>query len=203
MKTKKNLFPKLQSKIDALNFDTISPTRKKELQPLINYVAEHHDKTAQINFICTHNSRRSQFGQVWAQVAADYYDVKAACFSSGTEVTACNERTIASLIRFGFEIEKEGIENPLYKLKYGFEPTLISVFSKRFDHPKNPKTNFAAVMTCAHADENCPYIPGAELRIPIRYMDPKLFDDSLEEEARYDERSLQIATEMFYVFSNI
>jgi arsenate reductase len=58
-------------------------------------------------------------------------------------------------------------------------------------------------MTTSQPDENSPYIPGAEARIPIRYEDPKIFDGTPEEEARYDERSLQIASEMFYVFSKI
>jgi arsenate reductase (thioredoxin) len=58
-------------------------------------------------------------------------------------------------------------------------------------------------MTCAHADENCPFIPSSDRRIAVRYEDPKAFDDSPLEEAKYDERSLQIASEMFYVFRQI
>ena len=58
-------------------------------------------------------------------------------------------------------------------------------------------------MTCSHADENCPVIPGTEKRIVVRYEDPKAFDNTSEEADRYDERSLQIAAEMFYVFSKI
>jgi len=58
-------------------------------------------------------------------------------------------------------------------------------------------------MTCDHADENCPFIPGTEQRIPVRYEDPKAFDNTPLEAEKYDERSVQIATEMFYVFSKI
>ena len=58
-------------------------------------------------------------------------------------------------------------------------------------------------MTCSQADGGCPFIAGAEKRIPITYEDPKAFDDSPLEEAKYDERSLQIASEMFYVFRQI
>ena len=67
----------------------------------------------------------------------------------------------------------------------------------------NP-TKFAAVMTCAHADENCPFIPGAEQRIPVRYKDPKAFDDTPEEKvAGIANKSIEIATEMHYIFSSI
>jgi arsenate reductase len=67
----------------------------------------------------------------------------------------------------------------------------------------NPVTNFAVVMTCSDADENCPIIPGAEKRISVMYEDPKLFDHTVLEKEKYRERSLQIAAEMKYVFSNI
>ena len=72
-----------------------------------------------------------------------------------------------------------------------------------YDDPINKASRFAAVMTCDHADENCPFIPGTEQRIPVRYEDPKAFDDSDIESDKYDERSLQIASEMWHVFSQI
>jgi arsenate reductase len=77
------------------------------------------------------------------------------------------------------------------------------MFSKLFDDAINQFDHFAAVMTCDHADENCPFIPGTEQRISVQYADPKAFDGTSEEAARYDERSFQIASEMFYVFSKI
>ena len=77
------------------------------------------------------------------------------------------------------------------------------MFSKLFSDEVNQVENFAAVMTCDHADENCPVIPGTEQRISVNYIDPKAFDNSPEEAGRYDERSFQIASEMFYVFSKI
>ena len=58
-------------------------------------------------------------------------------------------------------------------------------------------------MTCSHADENCPFIAGAEQRIPVRYDDPKAFDNTPQQLEKYRERSLQIATALFYVFSQI
>ena len=58
-------------------------------------------------------------------------------------------------------------------------------------------------MTCDSANEACPFVPGAEIRIPITFKDPKAFDNTPQQAEKYKERSLQIATELFYVFSQI
>ncbi len=58
-------------------------------------------------------------------------------------------------------------------------------------------------MTCSDADENCPFIPGAEFRLPLTYEDPKEADDTPYEESRYDERVRQIGVEMMYVFQQL
>lgn len=156
-----------------------------------------------LNFICTHNSRRSQFTQIWAQTAADYFGIPAHCYSGGVEVTAFNERAVSSIQRSGFRVTSEGKVNPRYLISHSDDGQPINAFSKLFDDPANEASEFAAVMTCSHADENCPFIPGTEKRIPVRYDDPKEFDDTPLETQKYDERSLQIASEMFYVFSQI
>jgi len=44
---------------------------------------------------------------------------------------------------------------------------------------------------------------GAEARFPIKYDDPKAFDGTELMNEKYSERSLQIASEMYYVFSQI
>jgi arsenate reductase len=120
------------------------------------------------------------------------------------EVTAFNERAVAALKRAGFRVVASDGANPLVEVSHsegGHQP--IRAFSKLFDDPENGSGLFAAVMTCSHADENCPFIPGAEIRIPVRYEDPKEFDGLPQEAAKYDERSLQISSELFYVFSKI
>ena len=164
-----------------------------------------NNKEVCLVFICTHNSRRSQLAQVWAQTAAAYFNIPLLCFSGGVEVTACNERTITSLKRSGFKINNERgeIENPVYKVFYSDNEEPIQLFSKFYDDTVNPQDNFAAILTCSDADQNCPFIPGAEARISLKYNDPKEFDDTTMETSKYDERSQQIAAEMFYVFSKI
>ena len=130
-----------------------------------------------------------------------YYGFSINSFSGGTEVTNCNPRTIASFERMGFRVKNPGGANPHYELTYHKKKNPIIVFSKTFDDASNPKNNFAAIMTCTNADENCPIISGAEKRISLPFEDPKIYDNSNQELEKYDERSLQIATEMKYVFN--
>jgi len=199
------LNPKLKEVISSINTENIPKERQESLQVLIDYVANKIKAGLPINlnFICTHNSRRSQFSQIWAKVASVYSGIEINSFSGGVEVTAFNERAVESLKRFGFEISAEGENNPKYFVKYSKNLKPIVAFSKLFDDETSPKENFSAIMTCSHADENCPFIPGAEKRIPIRYDDPKEFDGTPEEEEMYDARSIEIATEMFFLFSAI
>lgn len=199
------MFPSIQVIIDKMDFASISELRKTELHALADYIQEKRDKKEEIllNYVCTHNSRRSQFSQLWSQVAADYYSINVQSFSGGVEVTACNERTIASLERFGFQVRKEGVENPHYHVKWREDAPEFVLYSKLLEDEQNPTSSFAAIMTCSHADENCPLVLGCEKRIPIRYEDPKTYDDTVLESTFYDYRSFEIATELFYVFSRI
>lgn len=206
MDTAKNLIrPDLQVAIDRACKREVGVERKAALQPLIDYIQSKVDQgaVAHLNFICTHNSRRSQLSQVWAQTAAHYFGVPASCYSGGVEVTAFNERAVASLKRSGFRVASEGEGNPKYAVYFSETLPPIRAFSKLYDDPENAAPGFAAVMTCSEADENCPFIPGSERRIPVRYEDPKAFDGTPREALGYDERSRQIASEMFYVFSQI
>lgn len=199
------MYPKLQTVID--NFSKYSPPKDREeiLGHLADYIVEklkRDDKVA-LNFICTHNSRRSQLAQVWGQTAADYFKIPVTCFSGGVEVTAFNERAVKALESSGFQINQEGKGNPIYSIHSSPESKPILAFSKLYDDSHNAKTGFAAVMTCDHADENCPYIPGADLRLPLRYLDPKAFDDTSLEAEKYLERSLQIGAELFFAFNKV
>jgi len=196
------MLAKLNSTIEQVLKIPIPDNRKLILDKFKDYIQNKLEigETPRLNFICTHNSRRSQFSQIWAQTAAAFFAIDVECFSGGVELTAFNERAVASILRCGFKVEKEGEINPKYTVYYDTKSKPIVAFSKLFDDTPSP---FAAVMTCAHADENCPFIPAAECRIPVRYDDPKAFDDNALEAEKYDERSIQIASEMFYVFRNL
>ena len=196
------MLAKLNSTIEQVLKIPIPENRKVILDKFKDYIQNKLEigETPRLNFICTHNSRRSQFSQIWAQTAAAFFAIDVECFSGGVELTAFNERAVASILRCGFKVEKEDEINPKYTVYYDTKSKPIVAFSKLFYDTPSP---FAAVMTCAHADENCPFIPAAECRIPVRYDDPKAFDDTALEAEKYDERSIQIASEMFYVFRNL
>jgi arsenate reductase (thioredoxin) len=160
-----------------------------------------------LTFICTHNSRRSHLVQIWAQKAALHHGLSfIQTFSGGTETTAFNPRAVAALRRAGLTIndsEASAADNPRYEviIKVGTPPVIS--FSKMFDHPENPQKNFCAVMTCSEADESCPIIFGANSKIRLIYQDPKVSDGTNTEIVTYDQRCLQIASEMFYVMRQV
>lgn len=201
------LFAKIDRYISKLNVESISTDRKETLQMLANFIGEktENEEEINLNFICTHNSRRSHLSQVWAQTMANYFKVtNVFCYSGGTESTALFPMVAETLKKTGFEIEKlSESNNPVYSIKYAENQHPVIGFSKKFEDDFNPKTGFAAIMTCSHADEGCPIVLGAEKRIPITFEDPKAFDNTPIQAEKYAERSMQIATEMFYVFSKI
>ena len=205
MKTK--LFKELESTGLTFKFDGITPDRKAILQPLIDFIQDKHSNENEIrlNLICTHNSRRSHLSQVWAQTAAAYYGIKNVfCYSGGTEATALFPLVAETLKYAGFKVQiiAEG-SNPIYAIKFSNNEPPVIGFSKAYDDEFNPSGEFAAIMTCSQADGDCPFISGAETRIPITYDDPKAFDNTAHQAEKYRERSLQIGTEMFYIFSQI
>lgn len=200
-----SFFPAVEATIASLPISKIPEDRIPVIQSMVDYILGKikSGEEIRLNFICTHNSRRSQFSQIWAQTAADYIGVKAFCYSGGVEVTAFNERAVAAIRRDGFKVVQKGDDNPVYFIFHGQEAEPIVTFSKVYDDPINPNSGFAAVMTCDHADENCPFIPGAEVRIPLRFEDPKAFDGTDLEEKMYTERSHQIGAELFLIFQKV
>jgi arsenate reductase len=201
------VFPSIENEIRHFQFGTISSERKTILLPLIDFIQEKVGKQQEVrlNFICTHNSRRSHLSQVWAQTAAAHFNVKNVfCYSGGTEATALFPTAAKTLEQAGFEVHplSEG-KNPVYSIKYSENEHPIIGFSKTYDDSFNPQSAFAAILTCSNADNGCPFIAGAEKRIPITFEDPKVFDNTPQQEEKYKERSIQIATELFYVFSQI
>lgn len=185
----------------------ISVERKELLQHLIDYIktkVENRD-TIRLNFICTHNSRRSHLSQIWAQTMAFHFGIKNVfCYSGGTEATALFPKVAETLNHQGFQILQLSEDvNPVYAVKYDPNEAPVICFSKTYDNDFNPKNNYTAIMTCNSADEACPIVFGAELRIPVKYEDPKIFDGTDFQDEKYAERSLEIAQEMWWVFGSI
>ncbi|WP_431136200.1 low molecular weight phosphatase family protein [Psychroserpens mesophilus] len=201
------LFSEIEEFIQKLNLQTISDERKSVIQPLIDFIQTKTSSNEQIriNFICTHNSRRSHLSQVWAQTMAHYFSIKNVhCYSGGTEATALFPMVAETLQHSGFQVNKiSKNNNPIYSIKYADNEHPVIGFSKKLDDDFNPKSEFAAIMTCDSANEACPFVSGAEKRIPITFEDPKAYDNTPQQAEKYNERSLQIATELCYVFSQI
>ena len=199
--------PNLKQTIVHIQNQLISEERKMVLQPLIDYIQAkvNQNKYIRLNFICTHNSRRSHLSQIWAQTMAFHFKIKNVfCYSGGTEATVMFPKVVETLTNQGFQIKKLSQEqNPVYSVKFDKNQHPVICFSKTYFDDFNPKTNFGAIMTCNNADEGCPMFFGAEARFPIKYDDPKAFDGTELMDTKYAERSLEIAAEMHYVFSKI
>lgn len=197
------MYPELEEYITPLHEDvsSIPADRQRVLTELAAYIRDRQaaQEPIRLNFICTHNSRRSLISQIWAATAAAYHGVKDVhCYSGGTEATAFNPRAVRAMERAGFRIEGHSEDNnPQYRVRFAPDAPAILCYSKVFDAPENPNADFAAVMTCSHADENCPFIPGAK-RIAVTYEDPKVSDGTPDEEATYDARVRQIGRELLY-----
>ncbi|MCU0392026.1 MAG: protein-tyrosine-phosphatase [Thermoflexibacter sp.] len=212
------LFPELQTYCNSLEseFSQISEDRKENLKKIAQFISEKYKKgeTVNLTFICTHNSRRSQFGQVWAKVAAAYYGLnleKIQTYSGGTEATACNPRTVAALQRAGIKVETMNqisapatvANNPRYEVRFAEKTTPFFLFSKKYSDEQNPQKNYGAILVCSQADEACPVVFGADARIYHGYEDPKKSDGTPEETQTYDATCRLIARELFYVFGQV
>lgn len=206
------LYPELQnySKQLASNFETIDTERRIKLQEIGDYIIKQKQSSKKVDIIiiCTHNSRRSHFGQIWLQIATYYYGIEGInTFSGGTEATAFNPRAVTALERAGIKIDKttafEGDTNPVYSVSVGEKIPKTSMFSKKYSQKQNPQKDFIAIMVCSDADKNCPLVMGADARFAVPFEDPKLSDGTPNESQTYDERCKQIGTEFFFVMNYV
>ncbi|MEM9548763.1 MAG: protein-tyrosine-phosphatase [Bacteroidota bacterium] len=196
-----DLIQKLMKEIDLISQD-----RRAELDHIASTIQNHlkTENTLDIIVVCTHNSRRSQLGELWINQLAYYHKLdRISAFSGGMEATAFNHRMVAAVREAGFVLEeKEKGTNPKYVAaeEYDSEHTM---FSKVYDHPMNPQRRYMALMVCDHADENCPVVIGMKYRIPLRYKDPKEFDDTDAESKAYGDKVEEIGREMIYLFNKL
>ena len=201
------LFKTIENQISSFGLINITPERKIILQPLIDFIQEKlsHQHKKSLNLIFTSNIQKTHYSQFGPQTAAAYFNIENVfCYSGGTEATALFPMVAKTIEQNGFQIKRLSTEsNSVYAIKYSDNEHPIIGFSKTFDDDFNPKSGFAAILTCSQADGDCPFIAGAEKRIPIPFEDPKVFDNTAQQTEKYLERSIEIATELFYVFSQI
>ena len=191
----------------ASELDKVTADRQVLLSQIAATIATRLESAQEANltFICTQNSRRSQMSQIWAQTAASYYRLdQVLAFSGGTQPTDCNCRTVSAMRRVGFSIRNSTAgTNPVYQVRYADDRPALRAYSKLYNADDNPKTNFIALMTCSIADRTCPVVAGASARYALHYLDPKVCDDTPDETSAYNERCREIAREMFYIMSEV
>lgn len=190
-----------------LEFDLIPESRKQELKNLALTIKESLVLfgRADLTIICTHNSRRSQLGQLWLKVAALYYGIENIyTYSGGTEATAFNIRMINALKDFGFNVKTlDETSNPKYHIKLADDDeTMDILYSKVYSESYNPQQNFIAIMVCNSADKGCPLVVGAFKRVSLPYLDPKAFDDTDLEKEKYLEKVSEIGREMLFILKH-
>ncbi len=197
---------RLLNNINSLvkEFSNISKDRKEQLIILaekIKLFKEAND-TLNLVFVCTHNSRRSQLAEIWLSAACEFNNISyIKTHSAGTEVSNFNIRMVKALSRFGFELTiKEDKSNTVYEWH---KPDFLNAkdnsklfYSKTIDHPSLQLDKLICIMVCSHADENCPVITQSILRYPLRYEDPKKYDDTEKESFAYDSKVMEIGREM-------
>ena len=184
----------------------LTEERKNVLSKIATAITQEYDshKIVNLNFICTHNSRRSQLGQVWSFFAANYFNLNINAFSGGTEVTAFYRNTVKTLQKVGFEFKLTNFshQNPIYQISFKSAKNTILGFSKLYSDPINIEP-FMAITTCNNADINCPFIPTASHRFHLPFVDPKHSDGTSSQEETYLQTSRQIAGEVYFIFSEV
>jgi hypothetical protein len=199
------LLPKVAAHAEYLTtgFDLIDDPHRQASEELVAWIVKNYrsGQPLEATIICTGNTRRSLLGATMGNIAAAFYGMPEIRFhSGGTAPTALNPRSVQALRRIGVEVEPTGQEaprgepktpNPVYRVRWGQtgDPSLEATeFSKMYFDSSNPQHGFAALMVCGEADAGCPVVKGAAVRISMPYLDPKIFDDSAFETAKYDER---------------
>jgi ACR3 family arsenite transporter len=212
-------FPQARTERDYLlqlehELDEIPLERQQQLQSLAKdvYATSKTAKDGMMRavFVCTHNSRRSQFCEAWARIAAVYCGLQdVAVFSGGTTVTCVNQSVLRALQRCGvrWRVADNSTDsaNPRYTLT---TPGLAGVssppmYSKLYGDAANPSDSFVAVMVCSGAHAACPFVSGASQRVALPYFDPKASDSTPIEMATYDHTCRVIAREMLFVMRSI
>jgi len=185
----------------------IPPSRKKILDDIALTLHSEIKERNEVSvvYLCTHNSRRSHFAQVWGHIASVMYNFpEVIAYSGGTVATACHPNTISALKHIGFEVKCDNpeAENPLYRVYYN-EEDYVECYSKANTDDSVPQSDFIAIMTCSDSDDNCPLVPGAKIRYSTTFDDPGEFDAADDAIDHYVERSLQIGTEAIYTFQKM
>ena len=188
------------------DFDRIAPDRRATLDRLAREIGDTIDAlgTAHLVFVCTHNSRRSQFAQIWAAYLGHRLDLPIESHSAGTEVTVVATGVLAAIADQGMSVDSDDDEpNSIVEFGSDAEGFGVRCFSKRLDDASIPQSAVIAIMVCDAADRACPTIRGARARTSLPFDDPKRADGTDEEASIYRATSHRIANEMHYLLGKV
>lgn len=174
---------------------SMPPERKLRLDGIKSRLEDIRSGT--ICFVCTHNSRRSQFAQFWFDNIAQANNLSWNVLSAGTEATAVYPSVITALEHDGITLQYENKVNPHYTSTAIRHP----LYSKTIEELSSTVNIDLAITVCDHADQNCPIIPNVRERSHLPYIDPKHSDGSNHEASTYLETSRMVRQEMQYLLT--
>ena len=204
-----DMYNNLKISIEDLNipFNSLNKKRLEILDQILVYLKELVANELELNviFVCTHNSRRSQFAQFWLDTLLHNFGIKNYnIFSAGTVETQVHENVISVIENYGFSVTKDRkIKNKKYKiaLDKGYE---INLFSKEITSIQEArKRSFILIFVCDSALENCPFVHGNHKRFSLTFEDPGRYDDDLNALEYYQKCANDIAAEMHYLASGL
>ena len=116
---------------EVKNFEPTG-TQKARLENVVSGLNKFLDECNTVVFLCTHNSRRSQYCEIWSKYFSSMYKNKINFFSAGVVKTTVHKQIYKSLERVGIGVDKN--------LSINTETISISPFSKTLSEIEE-KTN--------------------------------------------------------------
>lgn len=190
-----------------LPFNSFSKKRLKILDQLMVYLKELVAKKLELNviFVCTHNSRRSQFAQFWLDTFLHNFGIENYnIFSAGTVETEVHKNVISVIEHYGFTVTKDSeINNKKYKIALG-KGYEINLFSKEITSVLEAGLgSFVLIFVCDSAYENCPFVIENQKHFSLTFEDPGRYDEDLNALEYYQKCAYKIAAEMHYLASGL
>lgn len=194
------LYPEIIEFLNGITANSIDSERREKWNALAQRLRK-KDNQGAINFICTHNARRSVISQSLASALAHHHGLTGIkAWSGGAEETFVHPNSIKLLLRIGYRLKEQTTgENPRYTLSYAEGAPDLLLFSKKFDDPSSPAP-YHAILVCSKGDAACPFIPNVASRTLIPFEDPGAFDNTPKADEAYYEAATLIGDELKQFF---
>ena len=170
----------MNNKLDSYiqKIENFKPVKEEEeiIFNTINKLNSYLNLCRDIVFVCTHNSRRSIYCEVWGKIIANKYSKNINFYSAGTKKTSVYGEVIKSFSRLGIK-------------------------SKTLEEIQLDK--FICIFTCSKAERSCPIDTRSIVNIPLLFDDPKKFDGLKNERIEYQKTCSQIAEKINFILKRI